>query len=66
MPADFINLVAIIIIAGVLLGLVNSFIPMPGAIRSLLNILVVGVLIVYILQFFGLVHTGLPVIQIFR
>ncbi|QRN04338.1 hypothetical protein GH742_10870 [Legionella sp. MW5194] len=64
--AELLNLIALIIIAGVLMWLVNVFIPMPGAIKTLLNVLVLIVLILYILQFFGLIHTVLPTIRLFR
>ncbi|KTD48764.1 hypothetical protein Lrub_1115 [Legionella rubrilucens] len=64
--AELLNLIALIIIAGVLMWLVNVFIPMPGAIKTLLNVLVLIILILYILQFFGLIHTILPTIRLFR
>lgn len=64
--AELLNLIALIIIAGVLMWLVNVFIPMPGAIKTLLNVLVLIILILYILQFFGLIHTVLPTIRLFR
>lgn len=60
------NLIAVIIVFGVALWLVNVFIPMPPAIKSLLNILVLIVLIIYILQFFGLIKTILPMIRILK
>ncbi|MDP3559850.1 MAG: Thivi_2564 family membrane protein [Legionellaceae bacterium] len=60
------NLLVLIIIAGVLLWGVNVFIPMAGAIKSLLNFLVLVLLIIYILQFFGLVKPILPFPNIFR
>ncbi|KTD00031.1 Thivi_2564 family membrane protein [Legionella erythra] len=64
--AELLNLIALIIITGVLMWLVNVFIPMPGAIKTLLNVLVLIILILYILQFFGLIHTVLPTIRLFR
>lgn len=66
MPADLLNLIALIIIAGVLMWVINVFIPMPAAIKSLLNVLVLIVLIIYILQFFGVIKVILPGINIFR
>lgn len=63
---ELLNLFAIIIIFGLALWLVNVFIPMPGAIKSLLNILVVIILVLYILQYFGLINTVLPTIKLFR
>lgn len=60
------NLFANIIVFGVALWLVNAFLPMPGTIKSLLNVLVVIVLIVYILQFFGIIPHYIPMYRILR
>ena len=60
------NLFALIIIAGVLLWLVNAFIPMAPAVKSLLNLLVVVVLVIYVLQFFSIIKTILPFPTIFK
>ncbi len=60
------NLFANIIVFGLLLWVVNTFIPMPMAIKNLLNVLVLIVLIVYILQFFGVIHTLIPMYKILR
>jgi hypothetical protein len=60
------NLFAVIVVFGVVMWLVNAYIPMLGAIKSLLNILVVVVLLLYILQFFGVIPTVLPMIRIFK
>lgn len=63
---ELLNLFAIIIVFGLVLWLVNAFIPMPSAIKSLLNILVLIVLVIYILQFFGIIHNILPPIRFLR
>lgn len=63
---DIFNLLAIIIVFGVVMWLINAFIPMPSAIKSLLNIVVLIVLIIYVLQFFAVIHPLLPPIQIIR
>ncbi len=49
-----IHLVIILIVVGVLLWLVNSFIPMDGKIRSILNAVVVIAVVIWLLQVFGL------------
>ena len=64
--SDLLNLIVLIVVFGVVLWLINAFIPMPSAIKSLLNILVLIVLIIYILQFFGLIKTILPMIRILK
>lgn len=63
---DLLNLIANIIVFGVLVGLINAFLPMPGSIKSLLNIVVLVVLIIYVLQFFGVIHNLIPMYRILR
>lgn len=48
------TILLVIIIVGVLLWVVNSFIPMDRKIKSILNIVVVIVLIVWLFNVFGL------------
>ncbi len=66
MKHGLLNLFANIIVFGLLLWVVNVFIPMPGAIKSLLNILVLIVLIIYALQFFGVINTIIPMFNILK
>jgi hypothetical protein len=47
----------IVIVVGVLLWLVNNFIPMQGTIKSILNAVVVIGLVLWILNVFGLFHS---------
>ena len=51
---SLINLVGTLIVVGVLLWLVNSFIPMDRKIKSILNIVVVIVVVIWLLQLFGI------------
>jgi hypothetical protein len=53
----------VLIVAGVLLWLVNSYIPMDRKIKAILNAVVVIVVIVWLLKLFG-VLTYLKDIQI--
>ncbi len=48
-----INLVIILIVVGVLLWLVNTYIPMDRKIKNILNIVVVIVVVIWLLQVFG-------------
>jgi hypothetical protein len=48
------SILLIIIIAGVLLWLVNSYIPMDRKIKSIFNIVVIILLIVWLLKVFGI------------
>ena len=49
-----IQLVEVLIVVGVLLWLVNRFIPMAGSVKSILNAVVVIALVVWILRVAGL------------
>ncbi len=47
------SLVVILIVVGVLLWLVNTYIPMDGKIKSILNGVVVIGVVIWLLQVFG-------------
>jgi uncharacterized membrane protein YkgB len=47
----------VLIVVGVLLWLVNNFIPMAGSIKSILNAVVVIVTVLWLLNIFGLFHS---------
>lgn len=49
-----IQVVIVLIVVGVLLGLINRYIPMAGSIKSILNAVVVIAVVVWLLQLFGL------------
>ena len=49
-----INLVITLIVVGVLLWLVNTYIPMDGKIKQILNVVVVIAVVIWLLQAFGL------------
>lgn len=66
MSHDLLNLFVLIIVFGVVMWLVNAYIPMAGGIKSLLNVLVTIVLVIYILQFFQVIPVILPIINILR
>ncbi|HEY3155499.1 MAG TPA: Thivi_2564 family membrane protein [Candidatus Eisenbacteria bacterium] len=48
-----VHIVLVLIVVGVLLWLINSFIPMDSKIKSLLNIVVVIAVIIWLLQAIG-------------
>jgi len=60
------QVVLALIVVGVLLWLVNSFIPMAGSIKSILNAVVVIAVVLWLLNIFGLlsslsnIHLGKP------
>lgn len=49
----FIEIVIVLIIVGVLLSLVNRYIPMASSIRTILNVFVIVVVCVWVLQAMG-------------
>jgi len=51
---SLITIFLVLIVAGVLLWLVNAYIPMDGKIKRIFNIVVVIVVIVWLLKVFGL------------
>lgn len=51
------QIVLALIVIGVLLWLVNSYIPMAGSIKSILNAVVVIVTVLWLLNVFGLFHS---------
>jgi len=50
---SLISLVLTLIVVGVLLWLLNNYVPMDGKIKSIINALVVIVVVVWLLQSFG-------------
>jgi hypothetical protein len=51
---SIIHLVIVLIVVGVLLGLVNSYIPMDEKIKRILNGVVVIAVVLWLLQVFGI------------
>lgn len=48
-----INIIIVLIVVGVLLWLVNTYIPMDSKIKSILNAVVVIAVVIWLLQAFG-------------
>jgi len=51
------TILLVIIVVGVLLWLINSFIPMDHNIKKILNVVVIIILIVWLLKVFGIFGT---------
>jgi len=49
-----VNLAIVLIVVGVLLWLVNSYVPMDQKIKTILNVVVVIVVVLWLLSVFGL------------
>jgi len=54
---DLISLVVTLIVVGVLLWLVNSYIPMDSKIKQILNLVVVVAVVVWLLNGLGLIDS---------
>ncbi len=61
---SLLSLIIALVVVGIVLWAINKFVPMDGKVKTLLNIVVIGVLVVWLLQSFGLldflgtVHVG--------
>jgi len=50
-----VTIVVVLVIAGAALWAINSYIPMAKPVKTILNVVVVGVLCVWLLQVFGVI-----------
>jgi hypothetical protein len=61
------NVVLTLIVVGVILWLINTYIPMQGTIKKILNFVVVVVVVLWLLYGFGVLnHSGevhMPVVK---
>jgi len=56
---SLISLIVTLIVVGVLLWLVNAYIPMDGKIKKILNVVVVICVVIWLLSAFGIIgHAG--------
>jgi hypothetical protein len=51
------QILIVLVVVGVLLWLVNSFIPMQGTIKGILNAVVIICVVLWLLNVFGLFHS---------
>jgi hypothetical protein len=51
---SLITVVVVLVVVGLVLWLINTYIPMDAKIKSILNVVVVIVVILWLLQTFGL------------
>ena len=49
-----IQIMLVLVVIGMILWLINNYIPMDGKIKSILNVVVVIVVVLWLLQVFGL------------
>ena len=50
------TILLVLVVVGVLLWLINSYIPMDGKIKSILNVVVVIAVVLWLLKAFGLLE----------
>lgn len=64
---SLISVVITLIVIGLLLWLINTYIPMAGSIKSILNVVVVIAVILWLLYGFGIIGHGgeirMPVVK---
>ena len=53
---DLISIVVVLIVAGVLLWLVQTYIPMPAPIKTVLTVVIILFLCLWLLRLFGVGH----------
>ncbi|MDO9373894.1 MAG: Thivi_2564 family membrane protein [Bacteroidota bacterium] len=52
---SILTVLVVLIVAGIILYLINTYIPMDGKIKSILNIVVVILIIIWLLKVFGII-----------
>lgn len=55
---SLVSLVIVLIVVGVLLWLVNAYIPMDAKIKNILNIVVLIVVVLWLLNVFGVLNAA--------
>jgi len=51
---SLVGVVLTLVVVGVLLWLLNNYMPMDGKIKSIINVVVVIVVVIWVLQAFGI------------
>jgi hypothetical protein len=54
---DLISLIVVLVVVGVLLWLINTYIPMDSKIKQILNMVVVVAVVVWLLNVLGLMNS---------
>jgi hypothetical protein len=53
---DLISLIVVLVVVGVILWLINTYIPMQPPFKQIVNVVVIIALILWILSAFGVLH----------
>ncbi|MFN3323882.1 MAG: Thivi_2564 family membrane protein [Bryobacteraceae bacterium] len=51
---SLINVILVLVLVGVVLWLINAYVPMAHSIKTILNVVVVIVVLLWLLQVFGI------------
>ncbi len=54
---SLINLIITLVVVGVLLWLINAFIPMQATMKKILNVVVIIVVVIWLLSAFGVIDS---------
>ncbi|KZD09680.1 Thivi_2564 family membrane protein [Oceanibaculum pacificum] len=60
---SIISLILTLVVVGVILWAVNTYIPMDRKIKSILNVVVVILVILWLLNVFGVLGGGVPTVS---
>jgi len=52
-----VHLVIVLIVVGVVLWLINTYIPMQSTIKGILNLVVIIIVVLWLLSAFGIIHS---------
>jgi hypothetical protein len=55
---SLVYIVLVLVVVGVILWLINTYVPMAGIIKQILNIVVAIVVILWLLNVFGVISGG--------
>lgn len=55
---SLLTIIIVLVVVGVVLYLINTYVPMDSKIKTILNWAVVIILIIWLLKAFGLLHIG--------
>jgi hypothetical protein len=58
---SIVTVILVIVLVGVVLWAINAYVPMASPVRTILNVVVVLLLIIWLLQGFGLIGNVLDV-----
>lgn len=53
-----VNIIVTLVVVGVILWLINTYVPMAASIKKILNVVVIIVVILWLLQAFGILSSG--------